>query len=307
MFPKSLRFRSRRPRRVESAVQGILAAWLLLLIPAAGAFSQDDDDDAHRRERLREEMRERAEATKIYSIEDSRRTPATLVPQPIFRFSDQPRIIIDATLWCWTVEERPVAFQKIEGYRRGGPDEARWTYCARSLSTGLIEGEWRDGTRWTATEPGLVFRPLPDGPEPSASKAGRLTQMRRIGRRFSCTLIDPPLKSSHQMRFLPQPLYRYEQPESGLVDGAVFAFAYNGTNPDGLLAIELRRNGSKPPAWHYAATGMTMCGLSFTLNDQEVWSKPYKAGPAAYESWLWFWESTAESDSTPEAQQPRTK
>ena len=44
---------------------------------------------------------------------------------------------------------------------------------------------------------------------------------------------------------MPQPLLRYAAPDSGVIDGAVFAFA-EATDPEALLILEARR-GSIPP------------------------------------------------------------
>ena len=99
------------------------------------------------REKLFEKMRTRAETTKVYSLADNKRTEAKLVPQPIFRYSDQPRFIVDATMWVWGTKGRPIAMCKVERYRQPNRE---WLYCMASLSPGLIEIQWQSGRRWTA-------------------------------------------------------------------------------------------------------------------------------------------------------------
>jgi hypothetical protein len=46
-------------------------------------------------------MRRRAEATNVYRLEDGSRTAPQLLAGPLLRYNDQPRRILDATLWGW--------------------------------------------------------------------------------------------------------------------------------------------------------------------------------------------------------------
>lgn len=72
---------------------------------------------AQREERLRQ-MRSRAEATQVLQLHNGKQTTVKVIPQPVFRYSDQPRLILDATLWVWGHKGRPIALQKVEFYRR---------------------------------------------------------------------------------------------------------------------------------------------------------------------------------------------
>src|SRR5262245_46139495 len=65
-----------------------------------------------RRAELLTQMRALAEATKI-GIAGSDQAPQ-LEKNPVFRYDDQPRRFIDATIWAWTNQGTPVALQKIE-------------------------------------------------------------------------------------------------------------------------------------------------------------------------------------------------
>lgn len=53
-----------------------------------------------------------------------------------------------------------------------------------------------------------------------------------------------------ECRLLPQPLYRFDAPEQGILDGAIFAFVV-ANDPDLLLTVTLR---SPPVSWK------TRCG-----------------------------------------------
>jgi hypothetical protein len=59
-------------------------------------------------------MRHRAEATRVYRLDNQKWTSCEIQPEPIFRYSDQPRHILDATIWVWGRSGRPNVLQKIE-------------------------------------------------------------------------------------------------------------------------------------------------------------------------------------------------
>jgi hypothetical protein len=262
------------------------------------AYSGEDiaapgDAAAETKDARTEGMRERAEAIVVNTLETDDEKALNLMPGPWFRYNDGPRRIVDATLWGWGTTGRPLAVQKIELYsRRNG--SLHWFYCMASLSEGLIHGLWRDGTRWSAKKSGVEMRVLPEEPKPSASAIGRLVQMKNIARRFSSRMADPP--TEEQMRLLARPIYRYSDPNAGLVDGAIFGFASNGTNPDLLLLIELHGQEPSESSWRYGLARMTTAELSVRFDQKEVWSAPFVRGPgqggvARFDTWLFFWES----------------
>jgi hypothetical protein len=119
-------------------------------------------------------------------------------------------------------------------------------------------------TRWQPEEAGIEFKLVPDKAEPDKNKARRLTEMWRIARRFNASMIWKNMEVD--LRFLPQPLYRYElsDEDSPLVDGAVFAFAHKELDdPEVLLVLEARRMGNETH-WLYAPARLT---------DREAWVK----------------------------------
>jgi hypothetical protein len=104
--------------------------------------------------------------------------------------------------------------------------------------------------------------------------------MKAIARNFSSTflrMVDRDEKSRIELRLLPQPLYRYERDvtaddKTGLLDGALFAFA-QGTDPQSLLLLEARRNGSKSE-WMFAFARSASGALDARYRGQVVWSVP---------------------------------
>jgi hypothetical protein len=239
-------------------------------------------------------MRRRAEATKVHALNAGETTALKLFSGPMFRYSDQPRLILDATLWGWGTRGRPLAMEKIEFYRRP-QGQRQWFYCMTSLSEDLLEVQWADGQRWSAREPAFELHALADGPAAAESEFRRLLQMKSTARRFSATEFEPTPKRE-ELRLLTRPIYRYSDPESGLQDGAIFGFAASGTNPNLLLGIELHGESLSDSAWKFGLARMTLAQLAVRLDEKEVWSARYVTPPpprvpAKFDTWLFFFES----------------
>jgi hypothetical protein len=260
---------------------------------AKRAESGDGKEAREARKKELDEMRRRAENTIVQEVGEVEKKRAKVSPEPLFRYSDQPRRIIDATLWGYSVQGRPAALEKIEAYAR--PGQPKWFYCLASLSDGLVETQWPDGPHWAALKPGLTLQPLPQGAQPAQNAAGRLRQMKDSIRRFAATLTDigvgAPMRE--EIRLIPAPICRYSEPDSGLQDGAIFGFAANGTNPDLLLVLELHGKDLAAASWKCAPVRMTVAQLSVRLDEKEVWSVPYVYAPApgrtaAFDTWVFF-------------------
>ena len=233
---------------------------------------------------LRDAMRRLAETAQIELADGAQ---AELAAAPVFRYSDQPRRIVDATLWVWKVQGRPVALQKVEAVDR--PDGPGWTVCFGSLSTGLLEVEWPSGQRLECSQPGVAFDTLPD-PPPIKAAAVKPLHMRQVARRFAARIVnDPQQNNTEQMRLLARPILEYADSESGLLAGAVFGFASNGTNPDAYLILEAEQGSGGDVAWRYGWVRMTSGGVTALLDDEPVWSCDWvRPAPIPYENWMFF-------------------
>lgn len=240
-------------------------------IPGRFASGQDpapsakDTEDEERARRLAE-TKELAHSLKVVAVdEQGKETPATLVQEPLHRWTDPTRAFSAGSLWAWKVSGRPVAVVGIELY-------AHWSLEFVSLSTGLVKAE--DGSiRWAPTKAGVTFNAIPDAPAPAATEAGRLRQMRDLAPRFSGREYWD--KKYYPLRLLPHPIDRYSDPASGVVDGALFIYA-NGTNPEILLMIEARRTGDGPPQWSFAAAPLSHAEVILKVGARDVWKSPSK-------------------------------
>ena len=266
----------------------------LMGLPNCQLRGSGDETDNEKRAKLLGEMRRRAEATNVYRLDNQKWTSCELRPEPVFRYSDQPRHILDATIWVWGRSGRPNVLQKIE-LTDVADRGKKWLYNTRSLSPDLVQVEWADGHRWSSQKSGLVLQPVPDAPAPARTEAERLRQMKKLAERFTISIADPiAITGGEQLRILPRPIHRYSDTDSGIEDGAIFGFASFGTNPAVLLVFESQAQPSSAPTWHYGPATMTNAEVSLSLDSKEVWKVPHTGGPAPHDTWLWFWEAQAE-------------
>ena len=207
-------------------------------------------------------------------------------------YRDEPLSINGATLWAWAQPKqgRPVAVCKVEHYdmtRRAVRGE--WLYCFVSLSGERIHADWPDGHQWTARLPGVSFQDIPNAPRPGESSTARVRQMKDLSRRFTASFEFG--KGTHEeLRLLTQPVYSYADAERGIIEGAVFTAAANGTNPTALFLIELQQEKDQQ-LWKFAAAAMTDAAVAVKWDGQEVWSKPALHAPGKdFDTWTYFFE-----------------
>jgi hypothetical protein len=124
------------------------------------------------------------------------------------------------------------------------------------------------GKEWTPAKPGVTMAPLDGAPLPEGSERLRLTQMRNLAREFRGWMKDND--DVTELRLLPQPIMRYQAPEREVIDGAIFALVWKGTDPEVLLLVEDRRE--KPgERWHYALARFNFREMWVKRGDKEVW------------------------------------
>lgn len=188
--------------------------------------------------------------------------------EPVLRFSNPVRdSFSDGAIFLWLSEDRPVAAASL--FIRYNGD---FGFDLTSLTDEPLQCV-RDGmTFWTPRTGSLVDQPFPEAGAPAASPELRLVQMRRLARRFSGSFNPWPREGLEQFRLLAQPIYRYEDRQSGVVDGAVFALA-QANDPEVLLVLEaVRPDGRGKPVWRYSLARMSAVLLKVNLDDREIWS-----------------------------------
>jgi len=283
-------------------VNPVLISWMAASLSLAGlsarsssvAAADDVEQEAEqqaaleRRERYLEWMRTFAEGTKIVLKDQDKDQDVQIVPNPVFRYSDEERLIPDATLWVWTRDGRPVAIQKVEGNNHGGGRQ--WTICFASLSEGLLKTNWPSGRRYESQTPGVTFKPIPMAAPPSDKPRLRAAELKSLKDRFSGRLsVDGAGKGGAETRTIARPIYEYDDPASGLPRGAIFGVSSTGTNPDLLLLIEARSDEDGNERWEYAHARMTSTSLILRLDDVDVWSETsVPTSNAVFANWTFY-------------------
>ena len=114
--------------------------------------------------------------------------------------------------------------------------------------------------------------------------------MKEIARLFSASFEFNETRKE-ELRLLTQPLLRYSDSESGVVDGAVFSAAANGTNPTVMFLVELQEVGAMQ-VWRFAVAAMTDGGLVVKYDGKEVWRKAALHAPGKdFDTWTYFFDS----------------
>jgi hypothetical protein len=268
-------------RLLRSAALLVAAGLAPATVTADEAPGSDSESGKAQREARLGQMRERAKDFEV--IVPGQKEPVRLRADPLFRYSDQPRGFVDATLWGWVMKGRPAVIAKAEMAQTPGGDPY-WQFCVASLADGPLDIRLVNGRRLAVNKPGLVLRPFDSAPEPGARPAERLRQMKELIARFTATIhVDGKESLRQEMRLLPSPMHRYADGE--LRDGVIFALTTNGTNPDMLIVVELRAEKGAEAAWYYGIVKMTYAEVHIRLDNFEVWKSPVSE---PLETWTYF-------------------
>lgn len=229
--------------------------------PPANAATEKE-----RARRLERMMADAADYQLWKGLDDEQ--PLKGLERPVLRWSNPIRAAGDGALFIWADEKRekrPAAAMCIYGHGPDGIDH-EW----QSLSTGPLRAAYRGATVWRPQAAGLEFHPVAGAAEPpAATPARRLAQMRGLLRDFSATVGRETWR--HELRVLTQPVYRYGDEQSELVDGAVFVLA-QATDPEILLLLEARRGKSQPASWWWAPARMSSVHIELKHRGELVWT-----------------------------------
>ena len=148
----------------------------------------------------------------------------------------------------------------------------------KSVSLSPLTAMYKGTIEWQPRLAGVEYALVAGAPEPDKSSAKRLSQMRSLLEPFSASVSDP--KNGRQiLRLLSQPLYRYSQPERGILDGGLFAFVLT-TNPEFLVVVEAQTIAGKPQ-WVYSPVRFTGRQCELLINNQQAW--PRGTLPSTYD------------------------
>lgn len=269
-----------------SKLKFALAAWLGLVCTSPAA---DGEPPAKLLDRWVKYYTEVARGYDV-RLKSAPDEPLTVSAEPLLVYSN-PTIGYDThgAFFVWTRNGRAEAIGAIWSKRMGADPASlkNVNHEFHSLALEPLVAKGKDGVKWTPEKPGLELRPVPDAPPPAATRTKRLAQMREISRQFTGFDLNPregdTEEVERQMRVLPKPLFRYDEPaakprrpgsEDEVLDGAVFGL-FHDWDPEILLVLETRETDDGP-RWHYGVAYVDYKPLRLEFKSREVWNKPDK-------------------------------
>ncbi|MCI0361450.1 MAG: hypothetical protein L0211_23455 [Planctomycetaceae bacterium] len=236
----------------------------VVLCASACAFGQEvSTEDA--KAIAKEWLAERTKEFESYRFELEGPKPKALdmESRSLLNWSNAERGTYFGAVFLWTEEGRPALIANAFGRGQFLRHEFH------SLSTQPIVAE-SGGSRVHRFRAGIEWSNLPDAPEPDASRALRLAQMRRQAERFRVTIVmqrPMGIEEPAEVRLLTQPAYRSGESAAG--DVAVFLFV-QGTDPECVLLLE----ATADKKWRYALTRQTKAALRADLDGKQVLDLP---------------------------------
>jgi hypothetical protein len=202
-----------------------------------------------------------------YTVQVKDRKEPAKVSDPCLRWSNPVSGATDGVVAVFAFDGgRPAA---IGQFFRTGPQHWVNEFAVMAGDVTIIRSE---RPYWKPSEFVSKFTDLPDSPVPAAKPALRLTQMRKIAADFSVTDNHGWVESQitkHNLRLLPQPIYRYSE-EGMILDGGLFSFAL-GTDPECNLLLEAYQD-DKGSRYRYALAPMSIYELEARYKDAVVWA-----------------------------------
>jgi hypothetical protein len=212
-----------------------------------------------------------AKAAAEYGFTAGKDRTAELAPKPLLTWTNPQRNTPDGALFLWTWGGRPQAVACVYTYGEGNADI---DHEFHSLAAEVLVARRNGKVVWEPPGPGVEFKEVPQAPAPADTEAKRLGQMRAVARGFTASV--GPEGDRHELRLLPQPVYRYPGGDGRVPDGAIFALV-QATDPEVLLLLEARRAEGEG-RWHYALARMSDLPLEVGYGGGGVWKA---------ERWSW--------------------
>ncbi len=201
-----------------------------------------------------------------YSFQVPGQTPSTLQTQPIMVWSNPAVFDQKGVVLVWMHQQRPQVVATV--FQSQHPDGQRIMFEAHSLAHGPLEGAYNQSRFWKLDAAGVAFRDAKEiAPAPVAAR--RQLQMRQLAREFQVVLTNEG-GDKQSLRLLPTPVATYEPNTDQCSDGAMFAFAATGTDPDAFLLIEtVRRDNAMH--FQYGFARFHFRDLVATRKGETVW------------------------------------
>lgn len=231
-----------------------------------------------------------------YELSVGRRAESLkLEPNMLLKYSNPVRTGAQhGGVFVWTQVGRPAAVASIWSSIPNDATERTLAIEFVSLTAESIRSkhEPRRGKRglvpdWDVKTAGISWMSLDGAPVPAKTEALRLVQMRRLAEEFQAVIAPSSMEAAQPLRRQTRPLFRYSSADSGVTDGALFAYVL-GTDPELILLIEAVRDDAGEH-WMCAAARLTNRPLSLRRGESEVWNcdaaKPYDGSQPYFIYW----------------------
>jgi hypothetical protein len=244
--------------------------WVASLVLVGLANGADPAEEAVRRQRFKFLEARTAEFELQTEKADSKLLERG--KSPILRWSNPVREFVnDGLTYLWLDGNRPLAIgscwcRSTEADLRTG--ELKYEFS--TLTDERMSLRRGQNVIWTPKPEGVVNKPLAEAQAPQDTAVRRLTQMRQLARRFQAASFK--MNSPHELRLMPQPLYRYDDKANDVLDGALFAFV-EGNDPEALLLLE-----AVSGKWRYTLASMTNYRVVVRLDKDEVFTSDAPPG-----------------------------
>lgn len=195
--------------------------------------------------------------------------PCRLLDAPLIQFENSISHIHDGFLFLWTHRGRPAAL--VKSYYNA-PNRT-WGRTYLSLATEPLTLREGERTLWEPKAAAISWTRLDEVPAPAEKPQQRLAQMRDLARQFQiidCWGIKDP--TDWRLRLLPSPLYRYEVPDDGVIDGALFGYVLTSA-PEALVLVEARVTDAGRE-WWYAVSRCTRFAIRVSRKDRQIAEYP---------------------------------
>jgi hypothetical protein len=184
--------------------------------------------------------------------------------KPLLKYTNPLQGDVYGHVYVWTHQGRPEVVGAIFDHRTQGTAYSELHTLARA---GVVA--CRDGKEfWKPQSAGVTFQAVPGAPAPAATEAARMLQLRELSRGFSVER-NHPVDGKQAMRMMPHPIFRYASPETNTLDGAIFLFVDETTDPEAYLLLEA--SGADRKSWQFAFARMNLVEFRGEYRGESVW------------------------------------
>lgn len=255
----------------------LISAVMIVLCLMTGAAGQEQKAGEDRAAEAAKLIAQEIAKVKLWSgtTDDASSLPRS--ESSILHWTNPTQGTIYGDVFVWTKNGRA---QAVVSVVKGYSPFMTMSMEFQSFSREPLQATYGGKKIWAPKVGDVAFASLEGAPTPSEAKLARLRQMRTLAGGFT---VEATVRNddsvTRRLRLLEHPIFRYENSDADLLDGAIFAFV-EGTDPELLIAIEASKADNRFE-WQYAIGRMNSIRFEVRRNDQLVWKGDKLAPPWA--------------------------